>query len=311
MNKMIMTGAALLIVCMAGCSSDSVLQGIADDESRIAYIEEAAIALDAADYDTALRILEPLYNETSPDPEVARIISSAYAGKAGIDMLTLIENADNPSYSNFDYPSSAFTPLQGPRYISGQSIDARIASLENAREPLIALVEHDLASLNDEVRLGIISTVHLMLTVGNRVAKVIYRFSPGDRGYVEGGIPVPINTDALKEYRETGGSFLSETQWARLTLTSFVQTDSLGVPLSPSSYQEDLFYMNDAVDAFAERPLQDHDIRDRLEEFLRELLDLPTGAITDEVILESFTSERIFAYIDALTSDEPDESGNE
>ena len=311
MNKMIMTGAALLIVFLAGCSSDSVLQGIADDESRAALIEEAAIALDAGDYDTALRLLDPLYNEASPDPEVARIISSAYVGKAGIDMLNLIETADNPSYSNFDYPSSAFTPLRGPRYISGQTIDDFIASLEKAREPLIALVDHGLSSLDDEVRLGIISAVHLMLTVGNRVAEVIYRYSPGDRDYVEGGLPVPINTDALKEYRETGGSFLGETQWARLTPTSFVQTDSLGVPLFPSSYQEDLFYMNDAVDAFAERPLQGTDIRDRLEAFLRELLDLPTGAITDEVILENFTSERIFAYIDALTSDEPVESGDE
>ncbi|HDP26135.1 MAG TPA: hypothetical protein ENN34_11925 [Deltaproteobacteria bacterium] len=311
MNKMIMTGAALLIVFLAGCSSDSVLQGIADDESRAALIEEAAIALDAGDYDTALRLLDPLYSEASPDPEVVRIISSAYAGKVGIDILNLAITADDSSYSNFDFLSSAFTLSQGARYISGQNIDARIASLEKAREPLIALVDHGLASYDDAVRLGLISSAHLILTLGNRVAKVIYPYSPGDKNYTPGGLPIPITTEAYRQYQQTGGTFLATHNWAWVIPTTFVQTDNLGVPVSPTTYQEDLFYMNDAVEAFRSASLRGNDIVDRLEAFLREVLPLPSGEITDGVILEAFTSERIFTYLNTFTKEEPDESGDE
>ena len=45
------TMVSALLLLLSGCSSDSIFEGISDDNTDDAVIEEAALALDDEDYD--------------------------------------------------------------------------------------------------------------------------------------------------------------------------------------------------------------------------------------------------------------------
>ncbi len=66
------------------------------------------MALDDGNYQEAIDILEPGYDRSNPDPAAARVLASAYMGKAGIDLTYIIENAsDDHDDESFDAIASA------------------------------------------------------------------------------------------------------------------------------------------------------------------------------------------------------------
>ena len=81
---------SFLVLLLVGCSNDSAFQGMADDSGRDAKKADAAIALDNRQYDAVIDSLAELYNTNALDPEVSRLLGSAYMGKAGIDATGFI-----------------------------------------------------------------------------------------------------------------------------------------------------------------------------------------------------------------------------
>ena len=76
----------LVILAVMGCGDDnSILEGLADDGSREARIEESRIALDQGDYSRALEILLILRDKYPDDQMILQYLSNAYAGLAGLD----------------------------------------------------------------------------------------------------------------------------------------------------------------------------------------------------------------------------------
>ncbi|MEA2102608.1 MAG: hypothetical protein U9P80_08575, partial [Thermodesulfobacteriota bacterium] len=100
----------VFLMILIGCDSN-MLESLGDDSSREANLEEAQMALDDGNYDEAISILAPGYNPNAPDPVVARVLASAYMGKAGIDLTYLIENAGNSGSDGgaFDTIASALS----------------------------------------------------------------------------------------------------------------------------------------------------------------------------------------------------------
>jgi hypothetical protein len=105
-----------------GCGGKSVFESMADDGTDEAKLEKARIALDEGAFADAVEILTDLCGTdvTAPtcDPEVVSLYASAFAGRAGLDMIDLIrEGADQQATSgttsytlfskHFDNPSEA------------------------------------------------------------------------------------------------------------------------------------------------------------------------------------------------------------
>ncbi len=81
-----------------GCGDSNLFEGLGDDGTQQAKFEAAKMAVDQKDYTSAIDILVGLCG-TIPDaptcdsPTVS-LLASAYMGRAGVDMLQLIKDAE-------------------------------------------------------------------------------------------------------------------------------------------------------------------------------------------------------------------------
>ncbi len=98
--------ALLLCLVSMGCGDSNIFEDMANDNTREAKLEEAQIALDKADYTKAIEIfldlcgLDPAnptsnFDNRTCDNSTISLLASAYMGKAGIDLINIIENTDN------------------------------------------------------------------------------------------------------------------------------------------------------------------------------------------------------------------------
>jgi|GEM_PF-4491653 len=82
-----------------GCGGKNVFEGSADKSGTDAALEAARIAIDQKDYSSAIATLTGLCgaSPTAPscDPPTVSLLASAYMGRAGVDTLLLIGNAEN------------------------------------------------------------------------------------------------------------------------------------------------------------------------------------------------------------------------
>jgi len=89
-RKWILTGFLLIFalssVFLLSACDENLLEGVSDDGSDEAKLEEARIAIDDEDYGKAMRILEGL----SQNAEVCELLGHANAGLAGIDIFALL-----------------------------------------------------------------------------------------------------------------------------------------------------------------------------------------------------------------------------
>ena len=189
--------STLLILLLAGCSNDSVFQGMADDDGRDATIEEAAIALDDQDYDTVISSLIGMYDTTNPDPEVSRLLASAYMGKAGIDVTRFIGFEPEAEEDIFDIIASSFSlspsswipsdsdttdyecniedltvlmTSSGGEFINGHCIDGMISYLNKSKRALYLLHSTNRNTPDDTIQYGIVSAFHFAVLIGNDTA---------------------------------------------------------------------------------------------------------------------------------------------
>lgn len=100
--------ALLLGLVFMGCGDSNIFDSMADDSTSEAKLEEAQIALDKGDYSTAVDILLGLCGLSAEDPasgaqtcdnDTISLLASAYIGRAGLDLIELIESAETSTGS--------------------------------------------------------------------------------------------------------------------------------------------------------------------------------------------------------------------
>jgi hypothetical protein len=84
---LVFIGLACLLI---GCDGN-LLEGISDDDSYEANLEEGLMALDDEDYDKAVDLFVDLRSDYPNKEEVCVYLSNAYAGLTGIDTFNLLD----------------------------------------------------------------------------------------------------------------------------------------------------------------------------------------------------------------------------
>lgn len=275
----------IIFLSLTGCNSN-VLESLSDDSSSAADIEAARMAIDDGNYQKAIDILEPGCNQTNPDLEIARILASAYMGKAGIDLTYVLENASDGNNDSFDVLTSALSldliegsspenPENPPMYISFSSVQAFLENLEKAMaylETLVLLYGND----DDKVQLGMASAIHFILKIGSEAAAVK-------------GTDIPINKAA---YREV---FPEDTDW-ETDLDTLAGRIPLGGGIA-DSLQNDLTYLSVAVDVLKARMDPDEDIEEDFNEFLTEVLGGASIADFDGQEIANYIESYLLEYV--------------
>jgi len=313
--------ASILLLTLFGCSNDSVFEGLSDDSSMEATLEQAAIDLDDGNYEEVINSLAGIYTTTALNPEVARLLVSGYMGKAGINMTNFIFYSADEEADNFDSIEATLSLSIAPEdededddepacnasdrtvliidgdgvFIEGYCIEEMIEYLNNAKDIIFDLQNAGLETTEDILNLGLTSAVHYVIIVGSATADALnttLRYPEGDSRYKPGSVPVPINKEAYRLYKSS-----DDYEWSRVDTDAFDEDiDGDGL----TRYQEDLINVKDAIHAIDQAISQPNEIRDELEEFLREVLSTPTGEISDDTIIETVTSTGIFEYIDNI-----------
>lgn len=85
----------MLLACF-GCTAN-IFETFADKDSNAAKIQEIQIRLNNHDFDGALQIIASLPAALQSDREVRVLAASAYAGRAGLVFLEVIQNFQNAS----------------------------------------------------------------------------------------------------------------------------------------------------------------------------------------------------------------------
>ena len=276
-----------ILLAFYGCDSN-MLDSLADDSSEAATIEAAQIALNDGDYDEVISLIGDDYDPSAPDSQIARILASAYMGKAGIDLTYLIENADSTDDDSFDAIAAALsieiTPQaqpssfvqaspeaeasSDPRYIALTSIEDLLLNLQTAQNILETLVDYytdDNLSPenNDIVQLGMASALHFIMKIGHCTGEVVVSNAP-------------INKYAYREIfpPEDFISLLDD-------LETYIDDD----PQIITSLITDLRNVSSALTVLIATIGMDEDIADEFNDFLREILGLDESA--DETALST------------------------
>ncbi len=150
-----------------GCD-DSVLEGLADDGSFQAKLEEARIALDKGEYSRAVELLEALDDANPGNATIQQYLSNAYAGLAGLDtfnLLTTIETLDETGNSgSIDMMGLILGGSNG--VLTAAQLRAKLVNIENAIHAM-----EGISHPNDDhkVQLGLLAVAHIALTLGDIV----------------------------------------------------------------------------------------------------------------------------------------------
>jgi hypothetical protein len=322
------TMISALLLLLSGCSSDSIFEGISDDNTRDAVIEEAALALDDQDYAGAVSLLAELYTTTSPDPRVSSLLSSAYMGKAGVDFVGLIEYAGQQDRESFDMVSHSLSLFPAPERtkdnesrcnaqtrdvlvrldeggdyegalaVDGACVGSLIDDLETAQYILDVLLRSGRYSDDDEIQLGLASAAHFVYLLGEKVGTALNRTLVLDEELrIPGLVPAPINRKAYQYYAEEQLSS-ERYRWDSLVEGDFA-VETAG-PGSLSPYQRDLLDVLAAVRAFDRAAEGPSDVRDALAEFLDFALMMPTTGIDEDAITSVMTTSGVYSLVNGI-----------
>lgn len=158
------------IFVLTGCEGN-LLEGLADDSSYEARLEEAMIALDDQDYARARTLLLDLNADFPNNPTILQYLSNASAGLAGIDTLNLLETIeainDDPNAGSIDMIGQMLGGSDG--VVSADDIEQNLSRINDAIAALEAIPE---ANRTDDqtVQLGLLSINRAVLTIGDMIA---------------------------------------------------------------------------------------------------------------------------------------------
>lgn len=166
----------LLCLCFAifaltGCEGN-MFEGLADDSSYEARLEEAMIALDDGDYAKARAILSDLNSDYPNDPIILQYLSNAFAGEAGIDTFNLLETIeqinDDPNAGSIDMVGQMLGDANG--MITANEIKEDLSKINDAIDALEAIPEADRTD-DQTVQLGLLSMNRAVLTIADTIAE--------------------------------------------------------------------------------------------------------------------------------------------
>lgn len=334
------TTMLVLLLFLSGCSNDSVFEGISDNSGRKSVIEEATIALDGEDYASAIQMLTEIYTTTSPDPEMSRLLSSAYLGRSGFDFVSLIEYSGDKERENFDMVAESlslgFAPVPkddndeslcsiedrtvlvllkendrfiddypNALFIDGRCIGDLIDSLEEAQYILDVLIRANRHTPDDEILLGVASAVHFVFYTGNKVADGLNRtlLLQNPEQHEPGIVPVPINKEAYLYYINFYGGI--QYSWGGVDPGDFRDetTDDL---TRANTYQKDLINIYRAVQAFHRATPEENDVRDALQDFLASTLDREGATISEfdeDDIISTMTTAGVYNFVNSFSAE--------
>lgn len=319
------TMISALLLLLSGCSSDSIFEGISDDNTRDAVIEEAALALDGEDYAEAIVLLTELYTTTSPDSRVTRLLSSAYMGKAGVNFVGLIEYSGEQDRESFNMVSHSLSLFPAPERtrdnqsqcsaqtrevlvqldpggdfkgalgIDGACIGDLIDDLETAQYILGVQIRSGRYSEDDEIQLGLASAVHFVYLLGEKVGTALNRSLDLDEELrIPGLVPVPINREAYRYYADDQPS-TERYPWNSLVAGDFA-VETAG-PGSLNPYQQDMLDVLAAVQAFDRAAGEPSDVGGALADFLDFALMMPTTGIDENAIISIMNTSGVYELV--------------
>ncbi|MGA1824226.1 MAG: hypothetical protein ACMUIP_06125 [bacterium] len=188
----------LVVSVLTGCGGNA-LEGIADDTSYVAQIEEARIALDQEDYARAHAILVALNSERPNDPLILRYLSNASAGLVGLNTFDLLETMSSleESGSEGDIDMIGLTLGDDEGIITQEQIASKSEGIATA----IELLEQIENPTDDEiVQEGVLSMNHAVLTI----AQIITLDTDADT--------IELTEEGLNEIYPEGNADLSDVQ---------------------------------------------------------------------------------------------------
>ena len=247
-----------IIFLFSGCG-DNLFEGVYDDKSFEARLEEAKIAIDDENYAEARDILLKLKEDHPNNKEVLKYLSNAYAGLAGIDTFSLLEIIDeldeNGNSGSIDMIGLVLGDAEGS--ISSEEVGESLANLEAALENLQLIENPD----DDQIiQMGILGMSHMTLTIAEVVMD--------DLGLDD----VELTEDGLSELYPDDSADFSDIE----------------VPVE--SLSNDLGLINDAIDELNAISDSGNDLAEDFEEFQEDIDPDDNGEITAEE-LENFINE--------------------
>lgn len=260
---MILSIMLLIASLTVGCD-DSVLEGLADDDSFEAKLEEARIALDKGEYSRAIELLEALDDANPRNATIQQYLSNAYAGLAGLDtfnLLTTIETLDETSNSgSIDMMGLILGNSNG--VLTAAQLRAKLVNIENAIQAM-----EGISRPNDDhkVQLGLLAVAHIALTLGNIVLED------------QGGTSVTLTEQGLdSQYGNQSADF------------SDVDSDTQNL----SELTADLGYVADAVTVLDNISNEGNDLSQDFSQFQNDIDNNGDGNLS-ETDLENYINNQI------------------
>jgi len=166
--------AGLICLCLAGflISCDgNLFEGISDDDSYEARLEEGLMALDDEDYDKAVDLFRDLREDYSSKEEVCVYLSNALAGQTGIDTFSLLETIDEMEDTDDEGSIDMIGLLLGDA--QGEIESPQVRDKRDLLAEAKAAIENCIDSLDvdERVQTGLLGLADAALIIANTVMK--------------------------------------------------------------------------------------------------------------------------------------------
>lgn len=248
---------ALLFVIMAvlsalftGCG-ENALEGISDDDSYEANLEEARIALDHEQYQYAANLLEGMPRTAA----VLEYLSNAYSGLAGLDTFNLLTTIDRLNDEGNDNGIDLIGQVLGDSNgnLTAAEVDEKLENFNRAIEAM-----EDIGNLNDDqtVQRGLLGMARATLTI----ADVIIADDPNQD-------QITLKEENLESEYDNGGADFS---------------DVAGIDDALATLSEDIQSIDEAINAIDRTQDGTNDLRKDFSDFQGKL----DGNCDNEVSLE-------------------------
>lgn len=145
---------------VAGCGDSNLFEGLANDGTTQATVEGARIDIDNGNYTAAIAALQALCgtNLSAPtcDAQTVSLFAAAYSGRAGLDVLDLIQEATSTASGGTGSFATFSTLIPDPTPANKQDLHDAVTLLSG------------LASLtaNQNLQLAVVAAADLIVTVG-------------------------------------------------------------------------------------------------------------------------------------------------
>jgi len=252
---LVFIGLACLLI---GCDGN-LLEGISDDDSYEANLEEGLMALDDEDYDKAVELFADMRSDYPNKEEVCVYLSNAYAGLTGIDTLNLLDTIseleDTGDEGSIDMIGLLLGNADGT--VDQLGVDSKMGFLSLAQAAIDTCI--DTPDTDERVQTGLLGLGDVALIIADIVL-------------------ADLDLDSV-ELTEEGLDAL---------YTSFPDIDQTDIS------DEDLARLNDSLDDIADSVLaleeilgadEENDLSESFDEFLMDLDPVGDGVSRDDIEL--------------------------